>query len=260
MKKILPVLASGLFALACNDEMRTESPKNTDLIHQNLKGKVQQFEEVPYKVDSMGKMGEMDSCCTFTAELDEKGYITKWHTKNKKGVTTQERTHTRFDNGQIKGWTDKFNDKKPTSIAIQIDNNGKYSGAQSYDSTGKMESYYTDIKENEYGQVTAWKQYKPDSTLKATWSGEFDKNIWVASTTTDSTGKVNGTYKSKVDDKGNSIEFSSTEVTKDSTINKVITYTYDSFDDVGNWTQRTEYEKGKPTKILKRTITYYKTD
>ena len=26
----------------------------------------------------------------------------------------------------------------------------------------------------------------------------------------------------------------------------------------GNWTQRTEYEKGKPTKIVKRTITYYK--
>lgn len=36
-------------------------------------------------------------------------------------------------------------------------------------------------------------------------------------------------------------------------------YKYDSFDDKGNWTQRTQSdENGKPEKITKREITYYK--
>jgi hypothetical protein len=47
--------------------------------------------------------------------------------------------------------------------------------------------------------------------------------------------------------------------TKDSTTNKITKYRYDSYDDKGNWTQRTETdENGKPVKIVKRTITYYK--
>lgn len=37
----------------------------------------------------------------------------------------------------------------------------------------------------------------------------------------------------------------------------VETYTYDSFGDVGNWTQRTEYNDEKPVKVLKRSYTYY---
>jgi hypothetical protein len=96
--------------------------------------------------------------------------------------------------------------------------------------------------------------------LRLKWSGVYDKNIWMSSTTTDSAGKLNGTYKAKVDDKGNVIEFTSSEVKKDSTINKVITYKYE-YDNQGNWTQRTEYdEKGRPVKIAKRAITYYKVD
>ncbi len=46
---------------------------------------------------------------------------------------------------------------------------------------------------------------------------------------------------------------------KDSTTTTTTKYKYDSFDDQGNWTQRTiSDEKGKITKILKREITYFK--
>ena len=44
----------------------------------------------------------------------------------------------------------------------------------------------------------------------------------------------------------------------DTTITKNLTYRYDASDDQGNWIQRTEMEKGKPTKVEKRTITYAK--
>jgi len=46
---------------------------------------------------------------------------------------------------------------------------------------------------------------------------------------------------------------------KDSTKTEVVTYKYDATDDKGNWTQRTTYnDKGKATKMVKRTITYFK--
>ena len=62
-----------------------------------------------------------------------------------------------------------------------------------------------------------------------------------------------------LDNKNNVIENATKEITKDSTTNKTMKYRYDSFDDNGNWAQRTEMdEKGKPVKIVKRTITYYK--
>ena len=262
MKKIFLVLATGLFALACNNNKQTaETPKNADLMQQNLKGKIQHIEAAPYKVDSTGKIGELDTCCTEIQDFDEKGYSTKYFTKDNKGTLKDEFSYTRYDNGLLKEWVVTNGGKKKSSLSIQLKKDGNYGDAQNYDSTGKMDAYYTDVTANEYGNVTGWKKYKPDSTLQSTWSGVFDKNIWVSSTTTDSTGKVNGTYKAKNDEKGNIIEFSSTEIKKDSTTTKEMTYKYESYDDLGNWTQQTEYDnKGKPTKIVKRTIIYYKMD
>ena len=72
------------------------------------------------------------------------------------------------------------------------------------------------------------------------------------------------TYAQTYDDKNNVIESTYKEVKtdstkKDTTITTITKYRYDTFDDKGNWTQRTEMDKdGKPVKIVKRTITYYK--
>jgi len=63
----------------------------------------------------------------------------------------------------------------------------------------------------------------------------------------------------KYNDKGEQIERSNTDVGKDSTTTTVIKYTYESHDDMGNWTQRTTWnDKGKATSIAKRTIAYRK--
>ena len=262
MKKIIFILCTGLFAFACNNNnnQTSEAPQNTDRIIHNVKGKVQHVVETPYKVDSAGKIGEIDSCCIAITEFDETGYNKKYFTKNSKGVIQEDFQFSRYDNGLLKEQVDIPAGKKKVSYSFQLTEEGAYSGVQRYDSTGKMDAYYTDLKNNEYGQFTEFKEYKPDSPLQLKWTGVYDKNIWMSTTTTDSTGKVNGTYKAKVDDKGNVIELTSSEVKKDSTINKVITYKYE-YDNQGNWTQRTEYdEKGRPVKIARRAITYFKVD
>ena len=81
MNKIFWLLSVGLSLVACNDNKSTDSPKNTDLIIQNLKGMVQRTEETSYKVDSTGKIGAMDSCCASIQEFDEKGYNPKYFSK-----------------------------------------------------------------------------------------------------------------------------------------------------------------------------------
>ena len=72
-------------------------------------------------------------------------------------------------------------------------------------------------------------------------------------------GKVKSTSTARYNDKGEQTEFSNTTNTKYSTTTKVTKSTYDTHDDKGNWTQRTEYDdKGKATKITKRVYTYRK--
>ena len=258
MNRIFWLLIVGLLFVACNNNKGTDSPKNTDLIIQNLKGMVQRTEETSYKVDSTGKIGAMDSCCASIQEFDAKGYNPKYLSKDNNGITKEEAIYNRYEGGQMKEVVMMTNGKKTSSISIQIGKDGKYISAKSFGADGKMDGYYADLKENEYGSLTGGKFYKTDSTLKYSFTAFFDKAINIGSQT-DSAGKMISENKLKINDKGDVIEMNSTTITKDSTIHKKETYTYDSYDDKGNWTEKTTYnEKGKPVKVVKRTIIYYK--
>ncbi|HYM94216.1 MAG TPA: hypothetical protein VET23_08760, partial [Chitinophagaceae bacterium] len=127
--------------------------------------------------------------------------------------------------------------------------------------TGKMTGYYTDLKEDDYGAVIAGIEHKADSSVKSSFAAEYNKGMQVSSSGKDSSGKVNFTYKAELNDKGDIGKVTTTNIGKDSTTTKVMTYKYNSYDDQGNWTQRTTYnEKNKATKVEKRTFTYYKKD
>jgi hypothetical protein len=259
MKSFLLFLSSVCLLLACNNPAKVDSasmPKNSDVVQQNLKGKVKEFEEVSYTVDSTGA-SKQDSLISIS-QFDEKGYQPKYLTKDTTGKIHTEQTVTHDENGMFTEMVTMTNGKQTFRLTTEF-KDGKYTSGKSYDSTGKQDSYYTDLATNEYGIVYAGKQHFMDGRVKATWDNKFDGPIYVSGTGSDSTGKVSYTGSVKVDDKGNAIEEVSTTREKDSTKTEKMTYKYDSFDDAGNWTQRTTYnEKGKPSKIIKRTFTYYK--
>ena len=258
MKKISILSMAVLVAFSCNQK-KQELPKNSDVLVDNLKGHVEQTTDTDYKVDSSGKIGEQDSCCIVTAKYDEKGYITGYNSDNKVGIKKEETTFSHYDNGAMKDIKNFKSGNLSSSISIQIDKDGKYSGAEEHDSLNKMKFYYTGFSQNDYGQLTDLKKYNADSTLSATMSNNFDKQIYTGGETKDSVGKITFSSTVKLDDKKNVIESDTKNVTKDSTTHKVTKYKYDSFDDKDNWTQRTEMnENSKPVKITKRTITYYK--
>src|SRR3954468_10710050 len=142
MKTIFPFLII-IALLSCKNNNQQQQAKNTDLIQQNLKGQVKQTIDTPFKVDSSGKTGAQDSCCVETQELNDSGYVTKYYTKDIKGNTKMDQTFIHNPNGSLKEFT-TMNDGKPSNhIVIAIDENGNYKAAESYDSTGKQDGYYT---------------------------------------------------------------------------------------------------------------------
>jgi hypothetical protein len=262
MKKLL-IFMTGLFLLSCNNEKAKEAEnkiKYRDLSIEMLKGDIQSYTETAYKTDASGKLGEMDSCCADLIEYDENGNATSYNSKNSSGTIKNASVYSRLENGLWTGSTDSKEGGKPSgSMKVSVNEKGQYTIAQTYDSTGKPDIYYSTTGQNEYGQVQAWKQYDKDSVFRQEWESTYEKNLLVSATTKDSVGNVKQRYVAKYNDKGELIENSNTEITKDSTTVKVKKFTYETHDDLGNWTQRTEWDdKGKAIKILKRTYVYRK--
>lgn len=262
MKKLSAVLFIGILIIACNSGKEKEAKMMySDMSQEMLKGDIASITETPYKVDSSGKAGEMDSCCVGVGMIDENGNYVKWTESDSKGKVTSVATYERYDNGMWKGSSNTKDGKPSGSMQTKIDSSGNYTLAEEFDSTGKLSHYYTDLNQNNYAQVTAWKQYDKDSVFRQQGENTFDSSLIVSSTMKDSLGNVKNSSTYKYNDKGEQTEVSRTTVTKDSTTTKVTTYTYDAHDDMGNWTQRTEYDdKGKPVKIVKRTYEYRKSE
>lgn len=262
MKKLSAVLFIGIFIVACNSGKEKETKMMySDISQDMLKGDISSITETPYKVDSSGKAGEMDSCCVAVGMVDENGNYVKWTESDSKGKVTSVATYERYDNGMWKGASNTKDGKPSGGMQTKIDENNKYILAEELDSTGKVSNYYTDISQNDYAQVMGWKQYDKDSVFRQQGENTFDSSLITSSTIKDSLGNVKNSSTYKYNDKGEQTEASRTNVTKDSTTTKVTTYTYDAHDDMGNWTQRTEYDdKGKPVKIVKRTYEYRKSE
>ena len=262
MKRIVIILA-GLFLLAsCNnagDKSAEGKVKYSDLANDNLKGDIETIEETPYQVDSTGKAGAMDSCCIDVTQYNENGNSVTFTSKDSKGTEKNGSVFTRHENGLWTGSSDTKDGKPSGSMKVTVDDKGQYTIAQTTDSTGKPDVYYTGITQNEYGQVVSWKKFDKDSVFRQEGASKYDKNLFLGFTSKDSVGKVTFTSTVKYNDKGEQTENSSTTITKDSTTTKLTKYTYETHDDMGNWTQRTEWnEKGKATKLIKRAYTYRK--
>jgi hypothetical protein len=205
----------------------------------------------------MGKMGEMDSCCVSVTEYDEHGNNIKSVRKDSKGNITGESVFTRHPNGLFKSVSNTEKGKNTGGFNTEIDAKWNYILAQGIDSNGKNDDYFTEITQNEVGEVTGFKRYDKDSVLRGSGENVYDKHMFQSSTQKDSVGTVTSTGYSKYNDKGEQIESSFTSITKDSTTTTVTKYTYEAHDEMGNWTHRTTWnDKGMATKMVIRKITY----
>ena len=87
----------------------------------------------------------------------------------------------------------------------------------------------------------------------------YKKNLLLKRTDKDNAGKIKLTISAKYNNRGEQTEIIKTIAGKDSPATEVKKFTYDAHDDMGNWTQRTEWnDKGNATKITKRVYIYRK--
>jgi hypothetical protein len=261
--KLLPLVLI-ISIVACNQKPPvSDTPRAVnDWTGENLRGNPTQVESDTYKIDSTGKMGPLDE--KNIEKYDSSGYSVSSVTMNGKDSVKSQTSYAHGADGYMTSMeTTGAKNEKKSSLTVQYDGPGKYSGAKSYDSTGKMDVYYTDLTSNSFGMVTGGKGYHPDSTLKMSFVNEFDSVYYVGGSAKDSVGKTTYTGKQTLNDKKDVAKSEEMTVTtdpktkKDSTKTTVTTYTYDGWDSHGNWTQQTSInEKGKPTKIIKRIILY----
>jgi len=251
-------------ATACNQKpsASTAPVAASDIVSENLKGSVTQVESDSYKVDSTGKTGPLDE--KNIEKFDSSGYTLSYISMNgKDSIKSQSNFQHNAFGFMLSMQTTGAKDEKKSSMIIEFDSAGKYSLAKSFDSAGKIDVFYTDIMSNIFGQVISAKGHHADSTLKMTFNNDYDSVYYVGGVSKDSVGKVTFSNKMTLNDKKDVVKMDETTVTtdpktkKDSTKNSSTTYTYDVWDNHGNWTQQTSInEKGKPVKIVKRIIIY----
>jgi hypothetical protein len=261
MKPFFFLLYAAAVLVACDNGTKAKTEQapavmNSDLLQQNLKGKVKSITETSSTIDSTGNE-KQDSLTTYTS-FDEKGYQTVSMTKNSAGKVTTEQFASRNDSGIVTEFGTKKNGHIFSRVVTEFDKDGKYIGGKSYDSTGKQDGYYKDLAQNEYSIVYAGKRYGLNNKLKETFDMKYDKNHFLGGKSTDSTGKVTYEGTAKVNDKGDMSEEDYTYVENGKSKSEKKTYKYDNYDNKGNWTQRTTYnDKGKRTQVVKRSFTYY---
>lgn len=260
MKRFLLFFCYGAFVVSCNNDTKVKtaeaSTMNTDLVQQNLKGKVKSITETSITIDSTGK--QKPDSLTRVTDFDEKGYQTVSLQKNGSGNVVSEDFVSRRPDGVVTEFGTKKNGKPYSRVVTEIDKEGKYVGGQSYDSTGKQDGYFKDLSQNEYSIVYAGKHYGMNDKIKESWDNKFDKNHFLGGKSTDSTGKTTYEGTAKVNDKGDMSEEDYTYVENGQSKHEKNSFKYDAYDDKGNWTQRTTLNaQGKPTKVFKRVISYY---
>ena len=264
MRSIFLIITLATLIYSCGNQVAQNSPEsdtapgNTDLLQMNLKGKVMTMTESTYTADSTGNTSKMDSVIS-EYSFDEKGYLQKQLQKDSAGKVKEQLDFSRNDKGGLTKYTNTKNGMVIFTLETELADDGvTYVGGKTLDSTGKQDSYYKDLKTNEYGIVYAGKQYKMDSSIKNEWDMKYDKANFIGGTSKDSSGKTSYSGNIMLNDKGDPAEETSTTLDKDSTKTEKFIYSYGKYDEQGNWIERTAMKDNKPAKVMKRLIVYYK--
>ena len=265
MNKLLLFIASSLILFSCNNAPKEVEDdvvmiaENSDWTLDHLKGMVQLIEQSTYTADSTGQIGEMDSCCTEFTTFNEDGFAIKFEYKDRNGLVTEEISMELMDNGKFKSAIRMENGKLSWNRAVTYDADGKILFAVDTDSSDLVSRYYNGIVENEQGQILEGKIYKADSVLFGVWTRKYIDGLETGRGWTDSLGVETLKATGEVNKDGLLSKMTTVKIVEDSTTTSIETYVYDSFDETGNWTQRSTLgEDGKTTKVEKRVYSYFK--
>ena len=101
---------------------------HNDLFFDNLKGSVEKVKEIPYSVDSNGKIGAADSCCVSILAFNKRGYRTMDVSEDALGKGMSGQLYMkRYDDGkpkEIQVVTNGSTKKHDGIVEIMVKDNG----------------------------------------------------------------------------------------------------------------------------------------
>ncbi len=273
------ITITSLLFFSCN---KSKEIKN-DLQNQNLYGNVKSItEKTFFAVEKFGEIVKGDKywydfvsiseydewVFNSYVEFNNKGYIIKafsiikeendYNDKNqlitKKYLSNDFKTATtetyKYDNkGYLIESNNNFSKDKTKYIN---DKDGNCIELNQYDSIGNLfNKVKTNFSYNKEGyRIVERKSYYADGSFSSHLKTIFDKNgNEIESYYYDESGKIYQKINSKYNSKNLLIEYRERQEYR---------YKYTKFDSNKNWTEKIEYENGKPVKIIERKIVYYK--
>ncbi len=188
MKKFILLLVT-ISAFLQSIAQKSEKLHN-DLFFDNFKGSIEKVKEIPYSVDSNGKIGVADSCCVSILAYNKRGYRTMDVSEDALGKGMNGQVYIkRYYNGKAKEIHFMTNGKVVSTLLGTLTKDGNYGTARIYDNAGRLVSFYDKVKVNRYGKVILMKSFNPDSTLQQTIINNYERQIWIGGSIKDSSGR-----------------------------------------------------------------------
>ena len=252
MNLFLKFICAGCLLVSCSGKQSIKYL--TDLEQVNIKGRVTKLVTETYKVDSLVQVEELESVTIeifnklgytntdTTKDFIEKNEVVEFLIYNKNGSLSSSST---FVNGKIQSkMLLKYDDSK--CIAIEI-----------YDSNNKLESYYGNIQQTDFGLLSSMSSYDTNGKLTRSYTNDYDSIYQISATARDSIGMLSSEVKIHLTDKKYPENMLEITYFKDSAIKKYLSYKYENWDTKGNWIQQTVFDdKGKAIKIVNRIFSY----
>lgn len=235
---------------------KTSLQRYSSLKADNLKGQILSIEQTRHTPDPLNNALQQDSCCVFKMEYAN-GNLLKRASFTTQGILNDFVACTYHHNGLLKEQTFYNKDNKITYREVfDIDANGNYVGGKMYNEAGELHRNVKIEGQNAFGQWTKVILYTASGTLYRTEEYTYEGNKLLSTLWTDQNGKVIRDDQTRYDQNGQPAYFKMIN-TQFPIANGEIFQRTDTYDQYGNWTQRSILDaNGQVSKVVKRQYTY----
>lgn len=235
---------------------KTSLQRYSSLKADNLKGQILSIEQTRYTPGPLNNELRPDSCCVFKMEYDN-GNLVKRTSATTQGILNDFVSLTYHPNGLLKEQTFYNKDNKITYREVfDIDADGNYSGGQLYNEAGELHRNVKIEGQNAFGQWTKVILYTASGALYRTEEYTYEGNKLLSTLWTDQDGKVIRDDLTRYDQNGEP-EYTKMINTRFPAANGETFQRTDTYDQYGNWTQRSILDaNGKVSRVIKRNYIY----
>jgi hypothetical protein len=255
---IVPTIFTASYAQAQSDSHMDKATKPVTFMEsEGLVGNIKTLEETPFKSDENGNAQEMEECCKRLIEVNKDGHVVKVTEKNSDGSIDMVSVYALNASGKSFLTTITEDDKTRTRER-KFDANGHAILGTWRDHNGNITDFHTVDLRNEFGQALSGRSYHANGEYMGRWSRQRVDKVRLGESWTNSSGVKVFSHIGEANEKGWLSKLTDVHIDEEGNkTTEIETFTYDKFDDVGNWTQRTKVRGGIAVEVMKRQYTYY---